>query len=77
MKVTALLVIQSKEYSLPGIKVNVYSTLVGVLLADLCEAQRTDPRRTMIELLSSGAAPGPVSSESGSLFGVAPASAPL
>ncbi|MBA0833399.1 hypothetical protein Goarm_017716 [Gossypium armourianum] len=49
----------------------------GVLLADLCEAQRTDPRRTLMELLSSGAAPGPVSSESGSLFGVTPASAPL
>ncbi|PPR86673.1 hypothetical protein GOBAR_AA34019 [Gossypium barbadense] len=60
-----------------GMEVNVYSTRVGVLLADLCEAQRTDPRRTLMELLSSGAAPGPVSSESGSLFGVTPASAPL
>ncbi|XVE61991.1 hypothetical protein DITRI_Ditri06bG0082700 [Diplodiscus trichospermus] len=46
----------------------------GVFLPDLCDAQRTNPRRTMIELLSSGAAPGPVS---GSLVVEAPASAPM
>ncbi|EOY07334.1 hypothetical protein QUC31_011415 [Theobroma cacao] len=49
----------------------------GVFLPDLCHAQRTNPRRTMFELLSSGAAPGPVSSEPGSLVGEAPAPAPL
>ncbi|KAL4379800.1 hypothetical protein GQ457_02G041910 [Hibiscus cannabinus] len=31
----------------------------GVFLADLCDAQHSNPRRTMIKLLSSGAAPGP------------------
>ncbi|XVE76481.1 hypothetical protein DITRI_Ditri12bG0176700 [Diplodiscus trichospermus] len=51
----------------------------GVFLPDLCQAQRINPRRTMVELiLSSGATPGPVSSESaGSLIGEAPAPAPL
>nr|CAD1819391.1 unnamed protein product [Ananas comosus var. bracteatus] len=33
----------------------------GVFLPDLCETQRSNPRRAMAELLSSGAAPGPVS----------------
>ena len=59
----------------------VYPTLAllaGVFLPDLCDAQRTNPRRTMVELiLSSGAAPGPVSSVPGSLVGEAPAPAPL
>ncbi|KAE9622207.1 hypothetical protein Lalb_Chr01g0022831 [Lupinus albus] len=32
----------------------------GVFLPDLCEKQRTNPRRAMFELVSSGAAPGPV-----------------
>ncbi|WOL02005.1 hypothetical protein Cni_G10724 [Canna indica] len=32
----------------------------GVFLPDMCEAQRLNPRRTMTELMSSGAAPGPV-----------------
>ncbi|XVF08217.1 hypothetical protein REPUB_Repub06bG0207300 [Reevesia pubescens] len=50
----------------------------GIFLPDLCKAQRTNPRRTMFELLSSGAAPGPVSSETaGSLVAEAPASAPM
>ncbi|XWS55586.1 hypothetical protein CRYUN_Cryun09bG0013400 [Craigia yunnanensis] len=50
----------------------------GVFLPDLCDAQRTNPRRTMVELiLSSGAAPGPVSSEPGSLVVEAPAPPPL
>ncbi|XVE97007.1 hypothetical protein REPUB_Repub02eG0273300 [Reevesia pubescens] len=51
----------------------------GVYLPDLCDAQRTNPRRTMVELISSsGAAPGPVSSEQAeSLVGDAPASAPM
>ncbi|KAK9920502.1 hypothetical protein M0R45_029057 [Rubus argutus] len=36
----------------------------GVFLPDLCERQRSNPRRAMIELMSSGdAAPGPVTSE--------------
>ncbi|KAK1271262.1 hypothetical protein QJS04_geneDACA007625 [Acorus gramineus] len=33
----------------------------GVFLPDLCAVTRSNPRRTMAELLSSGAAPGPVS----------------
>lgn len=33
----------------------------GVFMPDLCEKQRTNPRRAMVELMSSGAAPGPVS----------------
>ncbi|XP_039144341.1 uncharacterized protein LOC120281709 [Dioscorea cayenensis subsp. rotundata] len=51
----------------------------GVFLPDLCEAQRVNPHRAMVELLSSGAAPGPVtSSEVGSIKGsaVADPSAP-
>jgi len=50
----------------------------GVFLADLCEAQRTNPHRAMIELMSSGGvAPGPISSESSSLtFADSPAAAP-
>ncbi|KAK9290758.1 hypothetical protein L1049_008934 [Liquidambar formosana] len=35
----------------------------GVFLPDLCEAQRSNPHRAMAELMSSGAASGPVSSE--------------
>ncbi|XWS59903.1 hypothetical protein CRYUN_Cryun08bG0161800 [Craigia yunnanensis] len=49
----------------------------GVFLPDLCYAQRTNPRRTMFELLSSGAAAGPVTSEPESLVVEAPASSPL
>ncbi|KAF7142432.1 hypothetical protein RHSIM_Rhsim05G0202400 [Rhododendron simsii] len=49
----------------------------GVFLPDLCQKQRTNPRRAMIELLSSGAAPGPVSIESDHLTHVpAPSPAP-
>ncbi|KAA8549345.1 hypothetical protein F0562_001029 [Nyssa sinensis] len=33
----------------------------GVFLADLCKAQKTNPRRAMAQLLSSGAASGPAS----------------
>ncbi|KAJ1419859.1 hypothetical protein SESBI_14838 [Sesbania bispinosa] len=33
----------------------------GVFLPDLCQKQRTNPRRAMVELMSSGVAPGPVS----------------
>ena len=40
-------------------------------MPDLCEKQRTNPHRAMIELLSSGAAAGPVGSEN--LVGAAPA----
>ncbi|XP_071730829.1 uncharacterized protein [Rutidosis leptorrhynchoides] len=35
----------------------------GVSLPELCEKQRSNPHRVMIELLSSGAAPGPIASE--------------
>ncbi|KAI4324430.1 hypothetical protein MLD38_029922 [Melastoma candidum] len=50
----------------------------GVFLPDLCEAQRLNPHRAMVELMSNGAAPGPVSTES--LFfdaSAAPAPSPL
>ncbi|KAF2593076.1 hypothetical protein F2Q70_00043843, partial [Brassica cretica] len=33
----------------------------GAFLPDLCDAQRINPHRSMLEILSSGAAPGPVS----------------
>ncbi|XVF76746.1 hypothetical protein PTKIN_Ptkin13bG0291200 [Pterospermum kingtungense] len=50
----------------------------GVFLPDLCNAQRINPRRSMVELISSsGAAPGPVSSEARSVVGEAPAPAPM
>jgi hypothetical protein len=49
----------------------------GVFLADLCEMQKTNPRRAMVELVSSGAAAtGPVSSVSEDMH-VAFAPAPL
>ncbi|KAK9158952.1 hypothetical protein Scep_005526 [Stephania cephalantha] len=48
----------------------------GVFLPDLCEAQRVSPHRAMLELLSSGAAPGPVSAESESISAASPAPAP-
>ncbi|KAJ8624336.1 hypothetical protein MRB53_032866 [Persea americana] len=44
----------------------------GVFLPDLCEVQRTNPHRAMLELLSSGAAPGPFPAEASSAF-LAPA----
>ncbi|KAF8397364.1 hypothetical protein HHK36_016277 [Tetracentron sinense] len=49
----------------------------GVFLPDLCEAQRTNPRRAMVELLSSGTAPGPISSESSAFNADAPAPASM
>ncbi|PKI43410.1 uncharacterized protein LOC116193232 [Punica granatum] len=52
----------------------------GVFLPDLCEAQRTNPHRAMLELLSSGAAPGAVSSApstSASVDAAAPSPAPM
>lgn len=50
----------------------------GVYLPALCEKQRSNPRRAMIELLSNGAAPGPVSPQSEDVVASAsaPASAP-
>lgn len=36
----------------------------GVFLPDLCEIQRSNPHRAMAELLSSGVALGPASSDS-------------
>ncbi|KAA8516343.1 hypothetical protein F0562_016636 [Nyssa sinensis] len=47
----------------------------GVFLPDLCQKQKSNPRRAMVELMSSGAAPGPVSSES-EVSAMAPAFAP-
>ncbi|XP_073003373.1 uncharacterized protein [Typha latifolia] len=49
----------------------------GVFLSDLCQAQRVNPHRAMVELMSSGAAPGPVAGGSVSkLEAFAPAPAP-
>ncbi|KAB5519945.1 hypothetical protein DKX38_024264 [Salix brachista] len=48
----------------------------GAFLPDLCDAARSNPHRSMIQLMSSGAAPGPAASESASLTS-APASAPM
>ncbi|CAL5426780.1 unnamed protein product [Camellia sinensis] len=50
-------------YSCPNI-VDLYYNLAlgeGVFLPGLCKAQRTNPRRAMSQILSSGAASGPVS----------------
>lgn len=44
----------------------------GVFLPDLCEVQRSNPHRAMAELLSSGVAPGPASSDSSSSMVAAP-----
>ncbi|KAI3885386.1 hypothetical protein MKW92_027358 [Papaver armeniacum] len=52
----------------------------NVFLPQLCEDQRTNPRRAMIQLMSSGAAPGPVSGntdEEENAEGIAPAPAPM
>ncbi|KAJ1420091.1 hypothetical protein SESBI_14529 [Sesbania bispinosa] len=48
----------------------------GVFLPALCEKQKTNPRRAMVELVSSGAAPGPVS-EVAEIIASAPAPSPL
>ncbi|KAJ6407797.1 hypothetical protein OIU84_011155 [Salix udensis] len=48
----------------------------GAFLPDLCEAARYNPHRSMIQLMSSGAAPGPVAPETASLI-AAPAPAPM
>ena len=50
----------------------------GVFLPDLCQVHRSNPRRAMAELMSSGAAPGPVAGETSSKLDAtaAPASAP-
>lgn len=48
----------------------------GVFFPELCEKQRFNPHRAMIELLSSGgsgAAAGPMSSESSNYLAGAPA----
>ncbi|XP_030449928.1 uncharacterized protein LOC115672292 [Syzygium oleosum] len=49
----------------------------GVFLPDLCEVQRTNPHRAMIELLSSGAAAGPTPSSSLDVMGASPAPSPM
>uniref|UniRef100_A0A5B6ZIM8 Putative PAR1-like protein n=1 Tax=Davidia involucrata TaxID=16924 RepID=A0A5B6ZIM8_DAVIN len=50
----------------------------GVFLPDLCEKQKTNPRRAMVELLSSGTvAPGPVSREASEVYAEAPAPASI
>ncbi|XP_052171807.1 uncharacterized protein LOC127787823 [Diospyros lotus] len=58
---TAKLCSPSCYHNCPNI-VDLYSNLAageGVFLPDLCEKQRTNPEGAMVELLSSGAAPGP------------------
>ncbi|KDP24516.1 hypothetical protein JCGZ_25080 [Jatropha curcas] len=50
----------------------------GAFLPDLCDAARTNPHRSLIQLMSSGAAPGPITSGDLSTPSiVAPASAPM
>ncbi|KAL6336752.1 hypothetical protein AAG906_036066 [Vitis piasezkii] len=50
----------------------------GVFLPDLCEARRINPHRSMVELLSSGAALGPVAPQSSSShLAAAPALSPM
>ncbi|PKU84335.1 uncharacterized protein LOC110097473 [Dendrobium catenatum] len=44
----------------------------GVFLPDLCHARRSSPHRSMVELLSSGAASGPVAAASAIADEVAP-----
>ncbi|GAB2298806.1 hypothetical protein Dimus_032884 [Dionaea muscipula] len=48
----------------------------GVFLPDLCEKQRSNPRRAMAELLSSGAASGPVAEDKSLVNVDPPAAAP-
>ncbi|KAL2509903.1 PAR1 protein [Forsythia ovata] len=47
----------------------------GVYLPALCEKQKANPRRAMLGLLSSGAAPGPVAVDSADFVADAPAPA--
>ncbi|EEF34518.1 conserved hypothetical protein [Ricinus communis] len=49
----------------------------GAFLPDLCDASRTNPHRSMIQLMSSGVAPGPITSEASAALVGAPASAPM
>ncbi|TKY63391.1 PAR1 protein [Spatholobus suberectus] len=49
----------------------------GVFLPELCEKHKTNPRRAMVELVSSGGAPGPVSDVSENVIASAPAPSPL
>ncbi|KAF3573411.1 hypothetical protein F2Q69_00061803 [Brassica cretica] len=50
---------------------------LGAFLPDLCDAQRINPHRSMLEMLSSGAAPGPSEPASGPVSDTsAPALAP-
>ncbi|KAF4356952.1 hypothetical protein CsatB_000577 [Cannabis sativa] len=59
---TAKLCAQDCYQNCPNI-VDLYFNLAageGVFLPDLCEKQRYNPHRAMVELMSSGAAPGPV-----------------
>nr|ACU17875.1 unknown [Glycine max] len=49
----------------------------GVFLPELCEKHKTNPRRAMVELVSSGAAPGPVSDVSEAIIASAPAPSAL
>ncbi|PON90171.1 PAR [Trema orientale] len=73
---TSMICSQDCYQNCPNI-VDLYFNLAageGVFLPDLCEKQRYNPHRAMIELLSSGAAPGPVAIEAGLV--ATPASAP-
>ncbi|XP_027353085.1 uncharacterized protein LOC113863639 [Abrus precatorius] len=63
---TAKLCSPSCYHKCPNI-VDLYFNLAaaeGVFLPELCEKQRTNPHRAIFELVSSGAAPGPVSDAS-------------
>ncbi|XP_068644315.1 uncharacterized protein [Aristolochia californica] len=46
----------------------------GVFLPDLCQVQRSNPRHSMLEILSSGLAAGPVSDSPASIVAAAPSS---
>ncbi|KAL6987701.1 hypothetical protein U1Q18_013450 [Sarracenia purpurea var. burkii] len=48
----------------------------GVFLPDLCDRQRTNPHRAMLELLSSGAASGPATVEAAGDYAEVPVPSP-
>lgn len=76
---TAKLCSQDCYQNCPNI-VDLYFNLAageGVFLPDLCEKQRYNPHRIMVELTSSGAAPGPDAIGAGLHYIAAPAPAPL
>ncbi|KAL5991615.1 hypothetical protein ACLOJK_012524 [Asimina triloba] len=70
---TAKLCSQACTQNCPNIIDLYYNLAAG---EDLCELQRTNPHRAMVELLSSGAASGPVGSDSSDFFAAAPVAMP-